>query len=258
MFKDALFGGVNAAVLTADARRPVGRPRPHGGALPLAARQWLQRAGILGTTGEANSLGVAGAHRADGGPGRARHAGRAHAARHRHARPSRHRAADPRAPPELGCRGVLLLPPFFYKNPSDDGLFAYFSEVIQRAGGGAADLSLSFPGAVGGPVHRRPDRPPAEGVSRHGARASRTAAAISPIPVSYVRAFAATGSRSIAATTARSTTLLKIGGAGCITAASNVSCAHQRAVYANWDKPSRRRRARDARRDRAGRSPRRR
>jgi 4-hydroxy-tetrahydrodipicolinate synthase len=32
----------------------------------------------------------------------------------------------------LGCAGVLMLPPFFYKNLSDDGLFAYYSEVIER------------------------------------------------------------------------------------------------------------------------------
>ena len=35
---------------------------------------------------------------------------------------------------ELGCAGVLMLPPFYYKGISDDGLFAYFSEVIQRIG----------------------------------------------------------------------------------------------------------------------------
>jgi 4-hydroxy-tetrahydrodipicolinate synthase len=35
---------------------------------------------------------------------------------------------------ELGCAGVLMLPPFYYKGVSDDGLFAYFSEVIQRIG----------------------------------------------------------------------------------------------------------------------------
>lgn len=35
---------------------------------------------------------------------------------------------------EAGTRGVLMLPPFYYKNPSDDGLFAFFSEVIQRVG----------------------------------------------------------------------------------------------------------------------------
>lgn len=35
---------------------------------------------------------------------------------------------------DAGARGVLMLPPFYYKNPSDAGLFAYFSEVIQRVG----------------------------------------------------------------------------------------------------------------------------
>jgi len=33
---------------------------------------------------------------------------------------------------ELGCGGVLMLPPFYYKAPSDDGLFQYFSDVIDE------------------------------------------------------------------------------------------------------------------------------
>ena len=33
-----------------------------------------------------------------------------------------------------GCAGVLMLPPFYYKQVSDDGLFRYFSEVVQRVG----------------------------------------------------------------------------------------------------------------------------
>jgi 4-hydroxy-tetrahydrodipicolinate synthase len=32
------------------------------------------------------------------------------------------------------CAGVLMLPPFYYKDVADDGLFAYFSEVIQKVG----------------------------------------------------------------------------------------------------------------------------
>ncbi|HEX2722536.1 MAG TPA: dihydrodipicolinate synthase family protein [Gemmatimonadaceae bacterium] len=35
---------------------------------------------------------------------------------------------------KLGCAGVLMLPPFYYKGVSDDGLFRNFSEVIQRVG----------------------------------------------------------------------------------------------------------------------------
>jgi 4-hydroxy-tetrahydrodipicolinate synthase len=33
-----------------------------------------------------------------------------------------------------GCAGVLMLPPFYYKGVSDDGLFATYSEVIERVG----------------------------------------------------------------------------------------------------------------------------
>ena len=32
------------------------------------------------------------------------------------------------------CGGVLMLPPFYYKGVSDDGLFASYSEVIERVG----------------------------------------------------------------------------------------------------------------------------
>jgi 4-hydroxy-tetrahydrodipicolinate synthase len=35
---------------------------------------------------------------------------------------------------EAGCGGVLMLPPFYYKGVSDDGLFAYFSDVIESVG----------------------------------------------------------------------------------------------------------------------------
>jgi 4-hydroxy-tetrahydrodipicolinate synthase len=33
-----------------------------------------------------------------------------------------------------GVEGVLMLPPFYYKGVSDEGLFRYFSEVIERVG----------------------------------------------------------------------------------------------------------------------------
>ena len=35
---------------------------------------------------------------------------------------------------ELGASGVLMLPPFYYKEVSDDGLFAAYSETIERVG----------------------------------------------------------------------------------------------------------------------------
>ncbi|MES2183593.1 MAG: dihydrodipicolinate synthase family protein [Pseudomonadota bacterium] len=35
---------------------------------------------------------------------------------------------------KAGCAGTLVLPPFYYKGLSDDGLFAFFSELIERVG----------------------------------------------------------------------------------------------------------------------------
>jgi 4-hydroxy-tetrahydrodipicolinate synthase len=38
------------------------------------------------------------------------------------------------------CAGVLMLPPFYYKDVSEEGLYRYFSEVVQRVGD--ADLRI--------------------------------------------------------------------------------------------------------------------
>ena len=35
---------------------------------------------------------------------------------------------------KLGCAGVLMLPPFYYKGVSDEGLYRAFSEVVERVG----------------------------------------------------------------------------------------------------------------------------
>jgi 4-hydroxy-tetrahydrodipicolinate synthase len=39
-----------------------------------------------------------------------------------------------------GCAGVLMLPPFYYKGVSDDGLFRSYAEIIERVG--SADLRI--------------------------------------------------------------------------------------------------------------------
>ncbi|WIT14338.1 dihydrodipicolinate synthase family protein [Paucibacter sediminis] len=41
---------------------------------------------------------------------------------------------------QAGCAGVLMLPPFFYKGLSDEGLYAWYAEVIARI----ADLRLKL------------------------------------------------------------------------------------------------------------------
>ena len=53
----------------------------------------------------------------------------------------------------LGIDGVLALPPFYYKDNSDDALFTSFDEVIQRVGGPGFKLYLyHFPKLSGVPI----------------------------------------------------------------------------------------------------------
>ncbi len=42
----------------------------------------------------------------------------------------------------LGCPRVLMLPPFYYKKVSDDGLFAWFAELIEGVGRGDLQIYL--------------------------------------------------------------------------------------------------------------------
>jgi len=142
--KDAMFGGVNAAVLTAmkpDLSPDLDRMAAHAKWLLANGCNGL---GVLGTTGEANSFGL---HErkeilegliARGIPARVMMPGTGCASLTDTVELTLHAKAQ-------GCRGVLVLPPFYYKNPSDDGLFAYFSEVVNRVGGGIALYLYHFP-----------------------------------------------------------------------------------------------------------------
>src|ERR687895_435134 len=47
-----------------------------------------------------------------------------------------------RAAVELGCAGALMLPPFYYKGVSDEGLYRNFAEVIERVGDERLQLYL--------------------------------------------------------------------------------------------------------------------
>ena len=47
-----------------------------------------------------------------------------------------------RAAVEMGCAGVLMLPPFYYKGVSDEGLYRNFAEIIERVGDERLQLYL--------------------------------------------------------------------------------------------------------------------
>ncbi len=51
-------------------------------------------------------------------------------------------AAQARAALDFGCRALLLAPPFYFKNVSDDGLFTWFAKLFDRLGAVARDVLL--------------------------------------------------------------------------------------------------------------------
>jgi 4-hydroxy-tetrahydrodipicolinate synthase len=236
MPENALYGGVNAAVLTAmnaDLSIDLDRMAAHCRWLLANGCNGL---GLLGTTGEANSLGIQErmdvleglvargipAARLMPGTGTTNITDTVLLTRHAE---------------NLGCPGALLLPPFYYKNPSEDGLLAYFNEVIQRTGGNIKIFLYNFPQQSAVPftvgfLERLLKANPGK------VKGIKDSSGSYDNGLSYVEAFARDGFEVYAGDDALLKPLLEKGSAGCITAASNVNCAIGAQVYANWSNPT--------------------
>jgi 4-hydroxy-tetrahydrodipicolinate synthase len=236
MMQNALFGGVNAAVLTAmhaDLSVDLDRMAAHSRWLLANGCNGL---GVLGTTGEANSIGIA--ERVGVLEGLAARGIPAAAMMPGTGTPSiTDTVLLTRAAEQLGCRGALLLPPFFYKNPSDDGLFAYFSEVIQRVGGDIKIYLYHFPAQsavpfgldlIGRLLRAYPGK--VKGIKDSSGDFANTKA--------YADHYAKDGFEVYCGDDGALHALLNAGGAGCITAAANVGSAVSALVYANWNRPA--------------------
>jgi 4-hydroxy-tetrahydrodipicolinate synthase len=133
----------------------------------------------------------------------------------------------------IGTGGVLALPPFYYKGVSDDGLFRFFAELIERVGDDRLRLFLyhippmaqvgftpaligrlldAYPGVIAGTKDSAGDAERIEEVCR-------------TFPDLAVFA----GSEALLLDT------LRWGGAGCISASVNVTAALTREVYDLWE-----------------------
>src|SRR3954463_12779983 len=138
----------------------------------------------------------------------------------------------------LGCAGVLMLPPFYYKGVSDEGLFRNFSEVIERVADSRLQLYLyhippvsqvpitlalierllaRYPGAVAG-------------VKDSSGDWANTKAMLDAFAKSGFDVFA--GSEVFLLQNMRS------GGKGCITATGNINPAAINRVYESWQAPN--------------------
>jgi len=134
---------------------------------------------------------------------------------------------------ERGCGGVMMLPPFYYKEVSDDGLFAYYSDVIERIGDArlkiylyhippVAQVGLSVE-LVGRLIKAFPDT--VVGLKDSSGDWDYTKALLDAYPGFTIfpgsEIFLLDGMRN--------------GGAGCITATGNVNARMIRGVYDNWE-----------------------
>jgi 4-hydroxy-tetrahydrodipicolinate synthase len=134
---------------------------------------------------------------------------------------------------KLGCGGVLMLPPFYYKSVSDSGLFRFYAEVIERTGSSSlriylyhippvAQVGLS-PDLVEKLVRRYPGT--VAGIKDSSGDWNNTQALLSR-GLDDFRVFA--GSESFLLQTMRG------GGAGCISAIANISPAPIHQLFAGW------------------------
>ena len=206
----------------------------------VAHSRWLLENGCdglapLGTTGEANSLSVdqrlklIEASAEAGLPGDRTIFGTGSCSRADAVRVSR-------AAVTSGAAGVLLLPPFYYKNVDEDGLFAFFSEVVQRVADPRLRVYLyHFPQQAVIPitlslVERLKKAYPGDviaGLKDSSGKWDNTESFIKTFPGFGVFS----GSEQFLLQN------LRAGSVGCISATTNVTGPLAHKVYQNWNGP---------------------
>jgi 4-hydroxy-tetrahydrodipicolinate synthase len=200
--------------------------------------RWLLKSGcaglaVFGTNSEANSMSVGEKRRllealvAGGVPAAALMPGTGHCA-----------LSDSiemtRAAVELGCAGVLMLPPFYYKGVSDEGLYRNFAEVIERVGDERLQLYLYHIPPVSqvaitlGLIEKLISKYPGivAGVKDSSGEWSNTKAMLDNFAKGGFDVFA--GSEAFLLDNMRN------GGKGCITATGNVNPGPIAELYRNW------------------------
>jgi 4-hydroxy-tetrahydrodipicolinate synthase len=133
---------------------------------------------------------------------------------------------------EIGAAGVLMLPPFYYKPVSDDGLFAAYSEVIQRVGDSRLKVYLyHIPQNSGVPITfglieklrgAYPDT--VVGIKDSAGDFSNMEGMIREFP----------GFRVFSGSDEFLLPILRAGGAGTITACNNIAGRLSARVFAGW------------------------
>jgi 4-hydroxy-tetrahydrodipicolinate synthase len=135
-----------------------------------------------------------------------------------------------------GCAGVLMLPPFYYKDVSEDGLFRSFAEVIERVGDSRLRIYLYHipPVAVVGITPKLVERllkayPTAiAGMKDSSGDWTNTK--------KFLDAFAKSGFDVFVGSESFLLANMREGGAGCISATANVNPGPIDKLYREWRK----------------------
>ncbi len=135
---------------------------------------------------------------------------------------------------KVGCGGVLMLPPFYYKGLSDDGLFRSFAEVIERVGESRLRVYVYHIPPVAqvpitlGVVERLLAKYPAQiaGMKDSGGDWNNTKA--------FIDAFAKSGFDVFAGSETFLLQNMRNGGAGCISATANVNPGPIAHLFDTW------------------------
>ena len=131
-----------------------------------------------------------------------------------------------------GVGGVLMLPPFYYKNVHDEGVFAAFDQVIQKVCEDGLQVYLyHFP-----PMSAVPFTP--ELIEKLLMAYPDTIAGMKDSSGDWMHMKSTTeafpGFRVFAGTERYLLDILETGGAGCITASTNVTCPLAGEIFARW------------------------
>ena len=138
---------------------------------------------------------------------------------------------------KMGCAGVLMLPPFYYKGVSDEGLYRNFAEVIERVGDTRLQLYLyHIPPVSNVPITL-------ELIERLLGKYPQAIAGVKDSSGDWKNTkamldrFAARGFDVFAGSETFLLDNMRNGGKGCITATGNVNPGPINEVFRHWQEP---------------------
>jgi len=135
---------------------------------------------------------------------------------------------------KAGCAGVLMLPPFYYKDVSEEGLFRFFSETVERVGDARLRIylyhipSVAIVGISPGLVERLLGRYPGviAGMKDSSGDWTNTKTMLDNFATSGFDVFVGSETFLLAN--------MQHGGVGCISATANVNPAAIDRLFRSW------------------------